>query len=230
MAFRAIFDANSPVKLVLACDPDVEAANTAEALRAYIREGALEALNIPESAAWISIRAMTHEDEEGARVAAGRVPRLGGRIYERLAESKPLKEAKKAQNLALIEALRLEADGDDDGAKIARERAEMRRAEAADIEAQFWDQLSDDEAEAARRWLSWLEAKTWAIVTRCTVDFDSDPAFKADPEGFLRRLDPPEMMAAVISELMVHIRRISELGELGKARYARPSGCAPTTA
>lgn len=229
MAFRAVFDANAGVKLVLACDPDVEKANTSLALRDYIRFGEIDKLKIPDGAAWIAIRAMTTEDEEAARLAAGRVPRRGQRVYERLTELKALKEAKKARNLALTEAIRLDAEDEPEQAENAREEAEGYRTRAADIEANFWDQLDDDDADAARRWLKWLEAKTWAIVTRCTVDFDEEASFKDDPEAHLRRLDPPEMVAAVVSELMVHIRRISELGEEGKARYARPSGCAPTT-
>jgi len=134
----------------------------------------------------------------------------------------------KAQVLALL-ARGPGLEIPEEGESLAQLREEQAQHQSAvhDHIARWLDALPDDERQAAFSYEDWLERKSRALVSLCTLSFDDDESFKADPLAFFESIDPPDLAAEVMAELMIHIRRISTWGEAGKARYAWLSGSAP---
>jgi len=70
------------VRLPLACDPAVQAVNTAEAIAAYLKTGDPAGLEVPAAADHVVFRILTHEELTAARLEVGIPPVLGVRLKE----------------------------------------------------------------------------------------------------------------------------------------------------
>ena len=73
--------AGPPVRLPLACDPQVQEANDDEALREYLDTGDFSSLVVPDGSSWVEVRPMTPGRSEAARASAGPVPIFGLQVF-----------------------------------------------------------------------------------------------------------------------------------------------------
>lgn len=232
-------DAAAEVDTVLACDPDVAAANGAAAIARYLADGDASRLVVPDGATRVVIRPLTDAELKRAASSAGMAPQLGailsGDAEEKADDARTAAWVESEAALGREDRLALNAWRDEGlplrhpGADVGERLGEAAGDAANRAHAAFVDALTPDErasVEAFRAWQSRREENTLRAGWVSWIGHDFTP------DELVTRLDsvrPLSVQRAMRAEIVRHIQRVSVLPPLGKAPSGSPSTAATPT-